>query len=238
MKRFIFAGVFAIAMLLNVVVAQAQCSMVGRITISIPRVELQVSYAEYGMAFSQGLQCAEKDAQGRYLLPNDDKIYEVVLHRQGERVQSPALANLVIMPGETLEILAMFQNGNFDYRIKGSRIFEADYAYNKAYHTNDMRAGTLHRQKFSGEWDNLSRDRQRELDEELNRLERDLKSRRCAYIKNNPSSPLSAYYYTCQPFTIDQAGEYYVMLSESLREGVYKPMFEFANELYIRMLNA
>jgi hypothetical protein len=238
MKRSIFAGVFAVAMLLNIVVAQAQSSMVGRISISIPRVELQVSYVEYGMSVSRGMQRAEKDAQGRYLLPNDDKIYEVVLHRQGERVQSPALVNFVIMPGETLEILAMFQNENFDYRIKGSRIFEEDYAYNKAYHVNDMRAATLRRQKFSGEWDNLSRDRQRELDEELTRLERDLKSRRCAYIKNNPSSPLSVYYYTCQPFSVDKSGEYYVTLSESLREGVYKPMLEFANELYIRMLNA
>jgi len=79
-------------------------------------------------------------------------------------------------------------------------------------------------------------DLQNALREEL--LDRGIKERRCAYIRENPSSPLSAYYFTCQPFPIEEVVEYYSMLSESLREGRYAPILNFVCEMYQRILNA
>ena len=52
------------------------------------------------------------------------------------------------------------------------------------------------------------------------------------------ASPLSAYYFTCQPFPIEEVVEYYSMLSESLREGRYAPILNFVCEMYQRILNA
>ena len=81
-------------------------------------------------------------------------------------------------------------------------------------------------------------ERQRQLNAELRLLDRGIKERRCAYIRENPSSPLSAYYFTCQPFPIEEVVEYYSMLSESLREGRYAPILNFVCEMYQRILNA
>ena len=97
---------------------------------------------------------------------------------------------------------------------------------------------TARRQNLAGEWDDLSPERQRQLNAELRLLDRGIKERRCAYIRENPSSPLSAYYFTCQPFPIEEVVEYYSMLSESLREGRYAPILNFVCEMYQRILNA
>lgn len=60
---------------------------------SVPRVDMRLSYAEYDKAFSGDLRTAQTDLEGRYMLPDDDKIYAVTLHRRDDaavRRRSPA----------------------------------------------------------------------------------------------------------------------------------------------------
>ena len=219
--------------------AQAPAPLKGRIAVSVPRVDMRLSYAEYDKAFSGDLRTAQTDLEGRYMLPDDDKIYAVTLHRRDDAAGAPALASFFILPGEQLEVLGLFQDGDtFDWRVKGSPVFEADYEYGRKYRREELRAATLRRQNLAGEWDDLSPERQRQLNAELRLLDRGIKERRCAYIRENPSSPLSAYYFTCQPFPIEEVVEYYSMLSESLREGRYAPILNFVCEMYQRILNA
>ncbi len=220
------------------VAAQAQHTFKGRIAVQVPRAELRLSYAEFDKVFSGGMQTAQTDAEGRYLLPDDGKIYAVTLHRRDDAANAPALASFFILPGEQLEVLGLIQDDTFDWRVKGSPVFEADYEYTKENRAEELRAATLRRQNLAGEWDDLSPERQRQLNAELRLLERGIKSRRCAYIRNNPSSPLSAYYFTCQPFPIEEVVDYYSILSPSLREGRYAPILNFVCEMYQRILNA
>lgn len=218
---------------------RAQTPFKGRISVRVPRTELRLSYGEFDKVYAAGYQTAEVDAEGRFLLPDDDKIYSVTLHRRSDDAQAPALVTFFILPGEQIELLGLFLDGDtFDWRIKGSPVFEADYTYTKPNRKEELRAATLRRQRLAGAWDNLSHERQQQLERELRQLERGIKERRSAYIRNNPSSPLSAYYFTCQPFPIEKVVEYYTLLSPSLREGRYAPMIDFICEMYQRILNA
>lgn len=226
-------------LLFAAVAGRAQSALKGRISVRVPRVELRLAYAEFDRSFSEGLQPAGTDAEGRYLLPDDDKIYAVALYRADDALQAPALVNFILLPGERLEVLGLFADGDtFDWRIKGSPVFEADYDYTKPHRSEELRAATLRRQNMAGEWDSLPVERQQRLNGELRRLERGIKARRCDYIRRNPSSPLAAYYFACQPFEIEKVVEYYSMLSPSLREGRYGPMLDFVCEMYMRILNA
>ncbi len=219
--------------------AQSPSPLKGRIAVQVPRAELRLSYEEFDKVFAGGMRAAQTDLDGRYMLPDDDKIYAVTLHRRDDAAGAPALACFFILPGEQLEVLGLFQDADtFDWRIKGSPVFEADYEYSKESRKEELRAATLHRQNQAGEWDELSPERQRQLNAELRLLERGIKTRRCAYIRENPDSPLSAYYFTCQPFPIEEVVEYYSILSPSLREGRYAPMLNFICEMYQRILNA
>ena len=102
--------------------AQAPAPLKGRIAVSVPRVDMRLSYAEYDKAFSGDLRTAQTDLEGRYMLPDDDKIYAVTLHRRDDAAGAPALASFFILPGEQLEVLGLFQDGDtFDWRVKGSR---------------------------------------------------------------------------------------------------------------------
>lgn len=174
------------------------------------------------------------------MLPDDDKIYAVTLHRRDDAAGAPALASFFILPGEQLEVLGLFQDGDtFDWRVKGSPVFEADYEYGRKYRREELRAATLRRQNLAGEWDDLSPGAAAAAQRPSCVCStRGIKERRCAYIRENPSSPLSAYYFTCQPFPIEEVVEYYSMLSESLREGRYAPILNFVCEMYQRILNA
>ena len=81
---------------------------------------MRLSYAEYDKAFSGDLRTAQTDLEGRYMLPDDDKIYAVTLHRRDDAAGAPALASFFILPGEQLEVLGLFQDGDtFDWRVKG-----------------------------------------------------------------------------------------------------------------------
>ena len=112
--------------------AQAPAPLKGRIAVSVPRVDMRLSYAEYDKAFSGDLRTAQTDLEGRYMLPDDDKIYAVTLHRRDDAAGAPALASFFILPGEQLEVLGLFQDGDtFDWRVKGSPVFEADYEYGR-----------------------------------------------------------------------------------------------------------
>ena len=143
--------------------AQAPAPLKGRIAVSVPRVDMRLSYAEYDKAFSGDLRTAQTDLEGRYMLPDDDKIYAVTLHRRDAAAGAPALASFFILPGEQLEVLGLFQDGDtFDWRVKGSPVFEADYEYGRKYRREELRAATLRRQNLAGEWDDLSPERQRE----------------------------------------------------------------------------
>ena len=114
--------------------AQAPAPLKGRIAVSVPRVDMRLSYAEYDKAFSGDLRTAQTDLEGRYMLPDDDKIYAVTLHRRDDAAGAPALASFFILPGEQLEVLGLFQDGDtFDWRVKGSPVFEADYEYGRKY---------------------------------------------------------------------------------------------------------
>jgi len=218
---------------------RAQTPLKGRIAVRVPRAELRLSYGEFDKVYAAGYRAAEVDAEGLYMLPDDDKIYAVTLHRRDDDAQAPALASFFILPGEQLEVLGLFLDADtFDWRIKGSPVFEADYACTKANRKEELRAASLRRQRLAGAWDNLSHERQTQLERELRLLERGIKERRCTYIRNNPSSPLSAYYFTCQPFPIEEVVTYYTLLSPSLREGRYAPILDFVCELYQRILNA
>ena len=105
--------------------AQAPAPLKGRIAVSVPRVDMRLSYAEYDKAFSGDLRTAQTDLEGRYMLPDDDKIYAVTLHRRDDAAGAPALASFFILPGEQLEVLGLFQDGDtFDWRVKGSPVFE------------------------------------------------------------------------------------------------------------------
>lgn len=118
---------------------------------------MRLSYAEYDKAFSGDLRTAQTDLEGRYMLPDDDKIYAVTLHRRDDAAGAPALASFFILPGEQLEVLGLFQDGDtFDWRVKGSPVFEADYEYGRKYRREELRAATLRRQNLAGEWDDLS----------------------------------------------------------------------------------
>lgn len=225
-------------LLLGVGAAQAQSTLEGRITVRVPRADLRLSYAEFDRVFFEGMQTAQTDADGNFLLPDDDKIYAVMLYRRSDPANAPALASFFILPGERLELLGLLQDDTFDWRIKGSPVFEADYEYSKENRREELRAATLRRQNLAGAWDDLPAERQQQLNAELRLLERGIKTRRCAYIRNNPSSPLSAYYFTCQPFPIEEVVDYYSILSPSLREGRYAPMLNFVCEMYQRILNA
>jgi len=144
--------------------AQAPAPLKGRIAVSVPRVDMRLSYAEYDKAFSGDLRTAQTDLEGRYMLPDDDKIYAVTLHRRDDAAGAPALASFFILPGEQLEVLGLFQDGDtFDWRVKGSPVFEADYEYGRKYRREELRAATLRRQNLAGEWDDLSPERQRQL---------------------------------------------------------------------------
>ena len=100
--------------------AQAPAPLKGRIAVSVPRVDMRLSYAEYDKAFSGDLRTAQTDLEGRYMLPDDDKIYAVTLHRRDDAAGAPALASFFILPGEQLEVLGLFQDGDtFDWRVKG-----------------------------------------------------------------------------------------------------------------------
>lgn len=137
--------------------AQAPAPLKGRIAVSVPRVDMRLSYAEYDKAFSGDLRTAQTDLEGRYMLPDDDKIYAVTLHRRDDAAGAPALASFFILPGEQLEVLGLFQDGDtFDWRVKGSPVFEADYEYGRKYRREELRAATLRRQNLAGEWDDLS----------------------------------------------------------------------------------
>ncbi len=231
----------ATLLLLGSFAAQAQtpAPLKGRIAVQVPRADLRLCYEEYDKVFSGGTRTAQTDLNGKYMLPDDDKIYAVTLHRRDDAADAPALASFFILPGEQLEVLGLFQDEDtFDWRVKGSPVFEADYAYGKEHRREELRAATLRRQNLAGEWDDLSPERQRQLNNELRLLERGIKARRCAYIRENPASPLSAYYFTCQPFPIEEVVEYYSMLSPSLREGRYAPILNFVCEMYQRILNA
>ena len=151
--------------------AQAPAPLKGRIAVSVPRVDMRLSYAEYDKAFSGDLRTAQTDLEGRYMLPDDDKIYAVTLHRRDDAAGAPALASFFILPGEQLEVLGLFQDGDtFDWRVKGSPVFEADYEYGRKYRREELRAATLRRQNLAGEWDDLSPERQRQLNAELRLL--------------------------------------------------------------------
>ena len=140
--------------------AQAPAPLKGRIAVSVPRVDMRLSYAEYDKAFSGDLRTAQTDLEGRYMLPDDDKIYAVTLHRRDDAAGAPALASFFILPGEQLEVLGLFQDGDtFDWRVKGSPVFEADYEYGRKYRREELRAATLRRQNLAGEWDDLSPER-------------------------------------------------------------------------------
>lgn len=231
----------ATLLLLGSLAAQAQtpAPLKGRISVQVPRADLRLSYEEFDKVFAGGMRTAQTDAEGRYLLPDDDKTYAVTLHRRDDAANAPALASFFILPGEQLEVLGLFGEGDtFDWRVKGSPVFEADYAYSEPHRGDELRAATLRRQNLAGEWDNLSPERQRQLNGELRQLERGIKARRCAYIREHPDAPLSAYYFTCQPFPIEEVVEYYSMLSPSLREGRYAPILNFICEMYQRILNA
>lgn len=131
--------------------AQAPAPLKGRIAVSVPRVDMRLSYAEYDKAFSGDLRTAQTDLEGRYMLPDDDKIYAVTLHRRDDAAGAPALASFFILPGEQLEVLGLFQDGDtFDWRVKGSPVFEADYEYGRKYRREELRAATLRRQKPRG----------------------------------------------------------------------------------------
>ena len=131
--------------------AQAPAPLKGRIAVSVPRVDMRLSYAEYDKAFSGDLRTAQTDLEGRYMLPDDDKIYAVTLHRRDDAAGAPALASFFILPGEQLEVLGLFQDGDtFDWRVKGSPVFEADYEYGKKYRREELRAATLRRQNLAG----------------------------------------------------------------------------------------
>ena len=80
--------------------AQAPAPLKGRIAVSVPRVDMRLSYAEYDKAFSGDLRTAQTDLEGRYMLPDDDKIYAVTLHRRDDAAGAPALASFFILPGE------------------------------------------------------------------------------------------------------------------------------------------
>jgi len=219
--------------------AQTPAPLRGRIAVQVPRADLRLSYEEFDKVFSGGMRTAQTDADGKYMLPDDDKIYAVTLHRRDDAANAPALANFFILPGEQLEVLGLFRDDDtFDWRIKGSPVFEADYEYGGEHRREELRAATLRRQNLAGEWDDLSPERQRQLNAELRLLERGIKTRRCAYIRENPESPLSAYYFTCQPFPIEEVVEYYSLLAPSLREGRYAPLLDFACEMYQRILNS
>ena len=131
--------------------AQAPAPLKGRIAVSVPRVDMRLSYAEYDKAFSGDLRTAQTDLEGRYMLPDDDKIYAVTLHRRDDAAGAPALASFFILPGEQLEVLGLFQDGDtFDWRVKGSPVFEADYEYGRKYRREELRAATLRRQNLAG----------------------------------------------------------------------------------------
>ena len=120
--------------------AQAPAPLKGRIAVSVPRVDMRLSYAEYDKAFSGDLRTAQTDLEGRYMLPDDDKIYAVTLHRRDDAAGAPALASFFILPGEQLEVLGLFQDGDtFDWRVKGSPVFEADYEYGRKYRREELR---------------------------------------------------------------------------------------------------
>ena len=120
--------------------AQAPAPLKGRIAVSVPRVDMRLSYAEYDKAFSGDLRTAQTDLEGRYMLPDDDKIYAVTLHRRDDAAGAPALASFFILPGEQLEVLGLFQDGDtFDWRVKGSPVFEADYEYGRKYRREERR---------------------------------------------------------------------------------------------------
>jgi len=124
--------------------AQAPAPLKGRIAVSVPRVDMRLSYAEYDKAFSGDLRTAQTDLEGRYMLPDDDKIYAVTLHRRDDAAGAPALASFFILPGEQLEVLGLFQDGDtFDWRVKGSPVFEADYEYGRKYRREELRAGDV-----------------------------------------------------------------------------------------------
>ena len=130
--------------------AQAPAPLKGRIAVSVPRVDMRLSYAEYDKAFSGDLRTAQTDLEGRYMLPDDDKIYAVTLHRRDDAAGAPALASFFILPGEQLEVLGLFQDGDtFDWRVKGSPVFEADYEYGRKYRREELRAATLRRQNLA-----------------------------------------------------------------------------------------
>ena len=50
--------------------AQAPAPLKGRIAVSVPRVDMRLSYAEYDKAFSGDLRTAQTDLEGRYMLPD------------------------------------------------------------------------------------------------------------------------------------------------------------------------
>ena len=71
--------------------AQAPAPLKGRIAVSVPRVDMRLSYAEYDKAFSGDLRTAQTDLEGRYMLPDDDKIYAVTLcRRSGSGSSTPS----------------------------------------------------------------------------------------------------------------------------------------------------
>lgn len=49
--------------------AQAPAPLKGRIAVSVPRVDMRLSYAEYDKAFSGDLRTAQTDLEGRYMRP-------------------------------------------------------------------------------------------------------------------------------------------------------------------------
>ena len=65
--------------------AQAPAPLKGRIAVSVPRVDMRLSYAEYDKAFSGDLRTAQTDLEGRYMLPDDDKIYAVMQANAAKR---------------------------------------------------------------------------------------------------------------------------------------------------------
>lgn len=171
--------------------AQAPAPLKGRIAVSVPRVDMRLSYAEYDKAFSGDLRTAQTDLEGRYHAADDDKIYAVTLHRRDDAAGAPALASFFILPGEQLEVLGLFQDGDtFDWRVKGSPVFEADYEYGRKYRREEAFApATLRRQNLAGEWDDLSPERQRQLNAELRLLDR---RHQGAPLRLHPREPLVA----------------------------------------------
>lgn len=206
---------------------------------SVPRVDMRLSYAEYDKAFSGDLRTAQTDLEGRYMLPDDDKIYAVTLHRRDDAAGAPALASFFILPGEQLEVLGLFQDGDtFDWRVKGSPVFEADYEYGRKYRREELRAATLRRQNLAGEWDDLSPERQRQLNA---RAASARPRHQGAPLRLHPREPLVAAVGLLLhlPALPDRRGG--GVLFDALRVVArrrYAPILNFVCEMYQRILNA